>query len=209
MNLKEFSCADFVGVLASKDPVPGGGGASALVAAIGTALGNMVGSLTVGKKKYADVQEDIILLKEKSDKLQEEFLELIDEDAKTFEPLSKAYGLPKDTEEQRAYKAEAMESALRGACSAPVKIMEKCSEALEVIKEFAQKGTVMAISDAGVGAAFCKAALQGASLNVFINTKSMVDKKYAEELNKRVEEMLLKYTLIADEIYLEVSNRLK
>lgn len=208
MELKSFSSVDFVQVLASSEPVPGGGGASALVAAVGTALGNMVGSLTVGKKKYADVQEDIISLKEKADKLQADFLGLIDDDAKMFEPLSKAYGLPKETPEQIEHKALVMESALKDACAVPLKIMEKCCEAIDVISEFAQKGTVLAISDAGVGAAFCKAALMGASLNVFINTKSMTDRDYADSINKKAEDMLAKYTAIAEGIFTDVRNRL-
>lgn len=208
MELKSASCTDFVNVLASKEPVPGGGGASALVGAIGTALGNMVGSLTVGKKKYADVQEDIALLIEKSNKLQETFLKLIDEDAKMFEPLAKAYGLPRETEEEKAYKAKIMESALNDACSVPIQIMESCCEAIEVINEFAVKGTSIAISDAGVGAVFCKAALMGASLNVFINTKSMTDKENADRINKKAEDMLEKYTIIADEIFSNVRSKL-
>ncbi len=101
MGFTKSSCEEFVDVLASKAPVPGGGGASALVGAIGMALGNMVGSLTVGKKKYADVEADIIALKEKATALQGEFLRLVEEDAKAFEPLSKAYGMPRATEEGR------------------------------------------------------------------------------------------------------------
>lgn len=107
----------------------GGGGASALVGAIGTALGNMVGSLTLGKKKYADVQDDIIALKAKADALQAELLGLVQKDAEMFEPLSKAYGLPKETEEEKAEKARVMEAALKDACSVPVEIMEKICEA--------------------------------------------------------------------------------
>lgn len=209
MELKNFSSKDFVEVLASKEPIPGGGGASALAAAIGTALGNMVGSLTVGKKKYADVEAEIIELKAKSDKLQDEFLQLIDEDAKMFEPLSKAYGLPKDTEEQKAYKAQILEEALKDACMVPLQIMEKCCEAIEVINEFANKGTALAISDAGVGVVICKAALQGASLNVFINTKLMTDRSYAETTNEKAEAMLEKYVGFADEIFTNVRNKLK
>ena len=112
MGFTGNTCREFVEVLATKAPVPGGGGASALTGAIGTALGNMVGSLTVGKKKYADVEEDIIALQEKSDALQEELLNLVEKDAEVFEPLSKAYGLPKDTPEQQAEKDAVMEKCL-------------------------------------------------------------------------------------------------
>ena len=209
MGFTQNTCEEFVEVLASKAPVPGGGGASALVGAVGMALGNMVGSLTVGKKKYADVEADIIALKEKATALQADFLRLVDKDAEVFEPLSKAYGMPKETEEEKAEKARVMEIVLKDACSVHMEIMEKCCEAIELIVEFCAKGSKLAISDAGVGAAFCKAALQGASLNVYINTKSMADREYAEELNRKADAMLEKYTKIADDTFNSVLGRLK
>lgn len=209
MSFTTYTCEDFVDILATKAPVPGGGGASALVGAIGTALGNMVGSLTVGKKKYADVEADIIALKEKADALQKDFLHLVEEDARVFEPLSKAYGMPKDTEEEKAEKARVMEIVLKDACSVPMEIMRKCCEAIDIIEGFAAKGSVIALSDAGVGAAFCKAALLGASLNVFINTKSMANREYAESLNKEAEEMMAVYGAKADAVFEGVAGRLK
>ncbi len=202
-------CDEFVAVLATKAPVPGGGGASALVGAVGTALGNMVGSLTVGKKKYADVEAEIIALQAECDQLQKELLHLIERDAEVFEPLSKAYGLPKTTEEEKEKKAKIMEAALKEACSVPMQIMEKCCEAIDVIEVFAQKGSVIAISDAGVGAAFLKAALEGASLNVYINTKAMADRDYAGQLNEKADKMLLEYTKKAAAVFETVKNRLR
>ena len=190
MGFSTVPCNEFVEVLASKAPVPGGGGASALVGAVGTALGNMVGSLTVGKKKYAEVEDEMWELKKKCDELPK--LTTIRQDIK-----------------EKAEKARVMEIVLKDACSVPMEIMEKCCEAIEVIVEFAAKGSTLAISDAGVGAAFCKAALKGASLNVYINTKSMADRAYAEELNKKADAMLEKYTKIADETFDSVLSRLK
>lgn len=209
MEFTKQSCESFIEVLASKEPVPGGGGASALVGAVGTALGNMVGSLTLGKKKYADVQEDIIALKAKADKLQADLIELVAKDAEVFEPLSKAYGMPKETEAEKAEKARVMAIVLQQACDVPYRIMEKCCEAIELHREFAAKGTAIAISDVGVGVAFCKSALMGASLNVFINTKSMADRAAAEEINQKTEAMLSKYTAMADDIYASVLERLR
>lgn len=200
MEFTKRSCEEFVEVLASKEPVPGGGGAAALVGAIGTALGNMVGSLTVGKKKYADVEEEIIALKAKSDKLQRELLDLVAQDAVCFEPLAKAYGIPKDDPN----RDKILEDATLVACSVPMKIMETCCEAIEVIKVFAEKGSRLAVSDAGCGAACCKAALMSASLNVFINTKSMKNREKAEELNTKANAMLDKYCALADEIFAAV-----
>ena len=209
MGFTKNTCEEFVDVLASKAPVPGGGGASALVGAIGMALGNMVGSLTVGKKKYADVEADIIALKEKATALQADFLRLVDADAEAFEPLSKAYGMPKETEEQKAEKARVMAIVLKDACAVPMEIMEKCCDAIDVIEEFAAKGSALAISDAGVGVVFCKAALLGASLNVYINTKSMADKEYAASLNEKADKMIADYSKKADEIFAAVNARLR
>lgn len=209
MEFSKKPCDEFVEVLATKAPVPGGGGASALVGAVGTALGNMVGSLTVGKKKYADVEAEIRLLQKESDRLQQELLELVEKDAQVFEPLSKAYGLPKETEEEKTEKARVMEAALKEACSVPMEIMEKCCQAIEGIEVYAKKGSVIAISDAGVGAAFLRAALEGASLNVYINTKSMQDRDYAAELNDRADQMLETYTKRAEAVFAEVKARLR
>lgn len=203
------TCPDFIEVLASKEAVPGGGGAAALCGAIGTALGNMVGSLTVGKKKYADVEEEIIELKKKCDALQADFLSLIDKDAEMFEPLAKAYGLPKDTEEQAAYKAEVLEKCAKDACVVPMTIMEKSCEAIDIIDEFAKKGSALAVSDAGCGAIICKSALYAASLNIFINTKGMADKEYAKALNDKAEKMLKDYGDKAEAIFAEVKEKLQ
>lgn len=207
MDFQSMNCLEFIEQLASNQPVPGGGGASALVGAIGTALGNMVGSLTLGKKKYADVQDEIIAFKARADVLQADLLELVQKDAEVFEPLSKAYGMPKETEVERAEKARVMAMVLKDACAVPLQIMELCCEAIALHAEFARIGTAIAISDVGVGVACCRAALMGASLNVFINTKSMEDRQYAQSVNERAEAMLQEYTALADEIYRDVRKR--
>ena len=205
MSFVNNSCADFVSVLASKAPVPGGGGASGLVGAVGMALGSMVGSLTVGKKKFADVEADLVAAMEKAAALQKELLHLIDQDAVVFEPLAKAYGIPKEDPS----RTKVMEDALKLACSVPMDIMRACAKAIELQDEFAKKGSALALSDAGVGVAFCKAALQGASLNVFINTKSMTDKTYAAGIEAEADNLLKKYNAMADDVYNSVVSRLR
>lgn len=209
MSMAEMSCKDFVRELSSKAPVPGGGGASAMVGALGAALGNMVGQLTMGKKKYAHVEEEVKSLMVKAEKLQEELLQLVDKDAEAFAPLAKAYGMPKETEEEKAEKERVMGLVLKDACAAPLEIMKKCCEVIELHEEFAEKGSVLAISDAGVGVIFCKSALQGASLNVFINTNSMTDKEYATKINEEADCMLREYTMKADEVYAGIFCRLR
>jgi len=205
MSYVSNTCTEFVDILASKAAVPGGGGASALVGAVGMALGSMVGSLTVGKKKYADVEADIIAIMGKAAALQSLLLKLVDDDAVAFEPLSKAYGIPKDD----PARAEIMEEALRSASSVPLEIMRACAKAIELHDEFAKKGSVLAVSDAGVGVVCCKAALQGASLNVFINSKAMTDKEYAAGIDAEADALLEKYNAMADEIYGYVVSRLR
>ena len=200
MDMTLASCREFVSVLASDAPAPGGGGAAALVGAIGTALGNMVGSLTVGKKKYAAVEEEIIALKAKCDALQTELLNQVEADEVNFLPLAKAYGIPKDDPN----RDKIMEEATIIACSTPMKIMELCCEAIDCIAVFAEKGSRLAVSDAGCGAVCCKAALQAASLNVFINTKSLKNRDVAEDMNRHANVMLNKYCQIADEIFNDV-----
>ena len=196
MGFTDISSAEFVDILASKAAVPGGGGASALVGAIGMALGSMVGSLTVGKKKYADVEADIIALMDKAADLQKDLLRLVDADAEAFEPLSKAYGIPKDD----PTRGEVMEEALRIATAVPLEIMHACAKSIDIIEEFAAKGSALAISDAGVGAACARAAIIGASFNVYINTKAMTDKEYAEKTNKESDALLDKYVAKAGDI---------
>ena len=200
MDMTMETSRKFVEVLASDAPAPGGGGAAALVGAIGTALGNMVGSLTVGKKKYADVQDEIIDLKAKCDALQKELLDQVEADEVNVLPLAKAYGIPKDDPN----RDKIMEEAIVIACSVPMKIMELSCQAIEYIAVFAAKGSRLAVSDAGCGAVCVKAAMQAASLNVFINTKSLKDRVVAEELNDKTNALLNKYCAMADEIFVSV-----
>lgn len=203
MSMNELSIRQFTETLATKTSVPGGGGASALVAALGTALGSMVGNFTLGKKKYADVEPDIQRLMARAADIQGRLLACIDEDAAAFEPLSKAYGIPKDDPN----RGEVMEQCLRDAAAVPMKILELSCEAIELHREFAEKGSAMMVSDAGTGVVFCWAALYGAALNVKVNTKLMADKDYAAGLNARVDALMEKYWKIAEAVYESVYGR--
>ena len=204
MELMNNSCAAFLEQLASKAPVPGGGGASALVGALGIALGCMVGELTVGKPKYAAVEEDMRALLERANALRAELTACVEADAVAFEPLSRAYSLPKDTP---GY-AEIMEAALREAASVPCRILDLSCEAIELQDAFARKGSALSKSDAATGAACCWGAICGAALNVKVNTKEMRDRAYAEQLNAHVDAQLAKYRAIAERIYDVLYNKL-
>lgn len=194
----------FLAELASSAPTPGGGGAAALCGALGIALGNMVGNLTLGKKKYADVQEDIQALNAEAEALRADFVTLIDADAEAFAPLSKAYAIPKDNPK----RTELMEAALLKAVQPPMELMRKCVKALDVISGYAAKGSALAISDAGCAAALCCAAMEAAALNVKINTKSMKNRAVADNINAEMNELLQKYFALSQEIYNDVSGRL-
>ena len=205
MSFAEMSARSFTEVLASSEPVPGGGGASALVGAIGTSLASMVGNLTTGKKKYAEFETDIQRILSNANVLRNTLLPLIDEDAKCFEPLSKAYGLPKED----PTRGEVMENALRLACTAPLMIMSAAAEAIELHAELAVKGSSIMLSDVGVGVLCCKTALMGASLSIFINVRLMKDREYAEALKLKTDALLLKYCELAERTYADVFEKLK
>lgn len=203
-----LSCDAFCSVLASKEPVPGGGGASALAGALAAALGNMVGNLTVGKKKYAAVEEEILHCNEQAEKLRLRFLELIQADADCFSPLAAVYRMPSATEEEKSRKNLQLQKALLDACTVPEQIMECCMETLDLIKIYEEKGSVMALSDAAAAAVLCKSALIAASLNLRINAKSMTDRLLAEQILNRMEERIAAGSKEADRIYEQAISRL-
>ena len=204
--VESMTIQEFLDVLSSKEPVPGGGGASALAGALGNALGQMVANLTIGKKKYALVEDEIKELAERMKGIQGQFSALADQDAKVFAPLAKCYSLPSGTEEEKAYKAEVMEARLLDASLVPMEIMEKASEMLEIL---ADKGSRMAVSDVGVGVQFIRTALLGAVMNVYINTKSMKNREKAEEMNEKAERLIKEGTEAADRIYQKVLEQLR
>lgn len=207
--VRDESLVGFIDVLASAAPAPGGGGASAVAGSMAAALGEMVANLTSGKKRYAEVQGRIDEIIPQMEELRSRLIDLAQADADAFTPLSQAYGLPRETEEERAHKAEVMEEALRVACDPPYQIMETIYEVVDVLEELAEIGTRIAISDVGVGAAFASAALKGASLNVFINAKSMVDRTYADDLVARTEALLEDGCAKADATYKKVARGIR
>lgn len=208
-KIADLSIGDFMDVLSSKDPVPGGGGASAVAAAVGCSLGRMVASLTLGKRRYAEVEPRVRDISERLDVLRIELLALADKDAEAFEPLSRAYGLPKETEEERAHKAEVMEAALKAACEPPLAIMEKIYEATGLLAELAQVGSRLAVSDAGAGAVLLSAAVRAASLNVYINARSMEDRSCADALTARADELVANACRVADATFEQVEGGLR
>lgn len=205
MDFSRYRIDDFLSVLSAKDAVPGGGGASALVGALGAALGCMVGNLTVGKKKYQDVETDMYLLMAEAESLQKELTALIQKDADGFAPLSRAYAMDKSDPNYDTV----MEDCLRKAAQTPLEIMRLSCRMIELHEQFAAKGSTLAVSDAGTGVVFCWAAMYGGALNVLVNTRLMKDRVYAGRMNAEVEELMNKYWKKADETYEFVYDKLK
>ena len=203
-KMAQKSCVDFIEVLASKAAVPGGGGAAALAGAIGMALGSMVCNLTTGKKKYAQYEEAIQEILDKAAKLEEELLSMIDKDAEGFYPLSKAYGLPTSTEEEKQYKTETMEKCLKVACEVPMDIVRLCFDSIKLHEELVDKGSKLAMSDVGCGVQCLRAAILSGQLNVIINVNSMKDREYAEKIEKECNQLVQEGVKICDEVYQKV-----
>lgn len=201
MKLSDKSCAEFAKLLAMKEPVPGGGGAAALTGALGVALNSMVANFSIGKKKllqYEDKHKEIL---EKGEILGNKLIELIDKDAENFLPLSKAYGMPKSTEEEKKKKREVLQSALKVACSAPVEMVECIYDSILLHEELVDISSKLIISDVGVGVQCLKAALHSANLNVIININSIEDQEYVEEVKIKCEKLVKEGSEKADIIF--------
>ncbi len=188
----EMRCQDFVEALASSAPTPGGGGGVGMGGAMAMALCNMVCNLTIGKKKYADVEDEIKELLAKGTDIQNQLLAKVDEDAAVFEPLSKAYGLPKETDEEKAYKAQVLDRESKKACQVPLAAARLALDGMKIQRRVAEIGSKLVLSDVGCGGAMMLAALQCARLNVMINLGGIGDERYvataAAEINDLVEQ---------------------
>lgn len=207
--IKDLTVSTFLEELSSKKPTPGGGGAAALGGAQGVALGEMVINLTLGKKKYADVEEEMQLLLVRLEEIRAEFLRLADEDARVFAPLAAAYGLPSGTEEEKKHKEEVLETHLLAASLVPKIVMEQAVEAIKIMDILAHKGSRLAVSDVGVGVSFLRTALLGAKMNVSINTKFMKQRETALQLDQEASVLAETGRKLSDEIYANVEAALK
>lgn len=208
MVYADLSCTKFVDETFSNAPVPGGGGVASLVGALGAALGGMVCNLTTGKKKYAQYEGDIQRIMKEAEELKESMLGMIDQDAQNFLPLSKAYGLPTSTDEEKKYKEETMQAALKVAIQVPIDIIKVSYRAIKLQEELVNKGSKLAISDVGCGVLCLKGAMMSGWLNVVINLKSISDEAYVAQLKDELMPMLDEGQKICDKVYQEVLDML-
>lgn len=208
MLLSEYRIKEFVDELASKSPAPGGGSASALVGAIGTALVSMVSNLSYGKEKFKDKEGLLVEILEEARRIKESLINLIDKDAEAFNRVARASKMLRTTEEEEKLRSEAIEQALKEAALVPLSVMEESFKALKLHEKALGNTTTAAISDIGVGIQCLKAALYGGWLNVRINLNWIKDEDFVKDVEKRAKSILEKGVLFANELFKKVEEEL-
>ncbi|MBF0780098.1 MULTISPECIES: cyclodeaminase/cyclohydrolase family protein [unclassified Granulicatella] len=200
-KLVDLTVTQFMETLGSDAPAPGGGSASALSGSMGISLVKMVTELTIGKKKYAEFEEEMLTIRDQASTLQTALLTSIDKDTEAFNGVSAVFAMPKDTDEQKAERSAALQEALKRATLVPYEVMELLVKALCVTKGAVGKSNTNAASDLGVGAVNLKSALQGAWLNVLINLSGIKDEQFVQEYKNKGKELLEEGSALADHIY--------
>ena len=198
----------FLDALASGEPTPGGGGAAAMMGAMGAALISMVCHLTIGKKGYEAVEDDMRELLAQAEALRASLQEMVGDDASAFERLMSAYRLPKASEEEKAYRAAAIQNGLKGATQAPLECARAAAEVIRLAARAADRGNTNVISDVGVGALAGWAALRSAALNVNINVPQLKDRSFADHALTEIAALLQECGPLADSIHARVTARL-
>ncbi len=204
MKLAEMNVTEFAKVLASDAPAPGGGSTAALEGALGAALTAMVCELTVGKKQFAEVREDVLAVQAKASELQAKFLDVMDRDTDAFLVVSNAFAMPKATDEEKAARSAAIQKGLEGCTATPFEMMELAAETIELTESLLGRFNTASASDLGVGALSLRSAVQGAWLNVLINIGSLKNKELAEDYRAKGEALVKKVCEAADRVYATV-----
>lgn len=205
---KNETIGKFLDDLASERPTPGGGGAAAVMGAIGAALVSMVANLTIGKKNYEAVEEDLKAARAEAERVRAELTAAIEEDVVAFNSVMGAYGLPRATDEDKAKRSEAIQAALKDATLAPLRAVKACFEVILLSEAAADKGNLNVISDAGVAVLAANAGLRSAALNVYINAKAIKDRAFAEEQIAAVEALLAQAAEKTEAVYATVRGKI-
>jgi methenyltetrahydrofolate cyclohydrolase len=208
MSAKDGTIGTFLDELASASPTPGGGGAAGVSGAIGAALVSMVCNLTIGKKNYEAVESDLKTVLARAEALRAELTAAIDEDVVAFNGVMGAYGLPRGTDEEKAARAAAIQTALRAATLAPLAACKACFAVIELSAEAGEKGNLNVISDAGVAVLAAQAGLRSSALNVFINAKAIKDREFAEAQIAEVNALLERSAALTESVYQTVRNKI-
>ena len=208
MAYTDKTCKEFIESVASKEPIPGGGSVAALVGALGASLSAMVARLTVGKKKYIAVAAEMEKNIDEITKIQKELITLVQKDIDNFEPLAKLYKMKSKDPEEKARIDQMKQEALHTACQVPMEIIIKCGRAIELAQDFAVRGNKVVIADSGSSAVLCKAAMQAASFNIYINTNMMKDRDLAMKINGECTQRIIYYGALADSVFGYTTNTL-
>jgi formiminotetrahydrofolate cyclodeaminase len=201
------SIEKFLTELASAAPTPGGGGAAAISGAMGAALVSMVCNLTIGKKKYVEVEAELKDVLAKSEGLRVVLTGMIGEDVQAFDAVMGAYGLPKATDDEKAARSEKIQAALKPACDVPLACCRPCRAVIDLAAITADKGNLNVVSDAGVAVLSAYAGLRSAALNVYVNAKGLEDRDFADERLKELEELLSDAGALTEKIYAVVKAK--
>lgn len=204
MSLYKYTCEEFIEHTFSKEPTPGGGSVASFTGALGIALGGMVCNLTAGKKKYAMYEDDIQRITKRADALKERFIDMMNEDAENFLPLSKAYSLPTATEAEKRYKEEELERCLKIATKTPINIVENAYECIALFEELSIKGSILAVSDVGCGIALVRSVLAMGWLNVMTNLNMIKDEEYVGKVKAKIAPLVESGVKKCDKIYTDV-----
>ena len=207
--LTQHTVSKFLDELASHSPAPGGGSVAALAGALGTALTSMVCNLTIGKKKYLEVEPEMKHVLGKSEELRGIVTRLIDRDTDAFNKVMEAYGLPKESDDQKALRAAAIQGATKEATLVPLEVMKHCIDGLALAKFVAEKGNANSLSDAGVSALMLHAACEGAALNVRINLKGIHETEFVGWKSEEVVTILRTSKKMSEEILLRINLALQ
>ena len=206
--IKDDSIEEFLENLASKSSTPGGGSAAAVIGAMGAALVSMVANFTVGKKGYEEVNDNMASVLERSEKYRKEFVAMIQADVDVFNDVMGAYGLPKESDEEKEARKSAIQEALKKATDVPLQCAVLCLDVIELCRQAAEMGNANVISDAGVAVLAAEAALGSAALNVYINIANIKDTEFADDRRKRLEAILSASAPLTEEVYNLVKGKL-
>jgi formiminotetrahydrofolate cyclodeaminase len=206
--IKDTEIEPFLDALASNSATPGGGSAAAIIGAMGAALVSMICNLTIGKKKYADVEAELKGVLAKAEKLRRRLTGMIEDDVQAFDAVMAAYGMAKETDADKAARGEAIQAALKQATDVPLRCCHAAREVIDLAAIASDKGNLNVISDAGVGALAAYAALRSAALNVFTNAKMITDRTFAEAKLKEVDELLAGAEVATEKAYGVVKSKL-
>lgn len=206
--IKDQPTQQFLDELASKAPTPGGGGAAAVMGAMGAALVSMVCNLTLGKKNYEAVEAEMQATLQRSEDLRTQLIEMIQADAEVFGQVMGAYGLPKDTDEQKKARVEAIQAALKSATDVPLACAKASAEVISLSRIVAEKGNKNVVSDAGVAVLSAYGALKSAALNVYVNAGAIKDEAFVQQRLAELDALLAGADIASEEIYQEAKRRL-